>query len=155
MSWRLSPAAVAALPALVALEREAFASDRFNARQFRYLLTQARATCLVAADDDRLLGYAVALYRADTTRGRLYGIAVADAARGQGVATALVEAIAAAARAQGCTALGLEVRADNDAALGLYRKLGFVAAGVLPGYYEDGAAAIRMRRDLAVEPQSS
>ncbi len=155
MNWRLRRAAVADLPALLALERQAFAADRFNARQFRYLLTRARATFLVAAADGRLLGYAVALYRAGATRARLYGIAVAEAARGQGVATALVEAIAAAARAQGCTALGLEVRADNDAALGLYRKLGFAAAGVLPGYYEDGAAALRMRRDLAFEPQSS
>jgi ribosomal protein S18 acetylase RimI-like enzyme len=96
----------------------------------------------------------VSLYRTGTRRARLYGIAVADAARGQGVATALVEAVATAARTQGCTALGLEVRADNDAAQGLYRKLGFVAAGVLPDYYEDGTAARRMRRALtgALQP---
>lgn len=154
MSWRLRRAAVADLPALVALERQAFAGDRFSARQFRYLLTRARSTFLVAAADGPLLGYAVALYRAGATRARLYGIAVRRGTR-PGVATALVEAIAAAARARGCTALSLEVRADNDAALGLYRKLGFIAAGVIPGYYEDGAAAIRMRRDLAAEPQSS
>ena len=134
---------------------ERFATDRFNARQFRYLLTRARATFLVAASDGQPLGYAVSLYRADTTRARLYGIAVAESARGRGVATALVDGIAAAARKRGCTALSLEVRADNAVAQRLYRKLGFVASGVLPGYYEDGAAAIRMHRKLTAEPQPS
>lgn len=154
MTWVIRPALPADLPAISALEQAAFASDRFSPRQFRYLLTRARATFLVAVDGGTLLGYAVSLYRTGTRRARLYGIAVADAARGQGVATALVEAIAAAARTQDCTALGLEVRADNDAAQALYRKLGFVAAGVLPDYYEDGTAARRMRRALtgALQP---
>ncbi|MGB5098427.1 MAG: hypothetical protein WBN82_11005, partial [Porticoccaceae bacterium] len=58
---------------------------------------------------------------------------------------------------RGCTALTLEVRADNGAALELYRKLGFVEAGHLPGYYEDGAEALRMRLELTpeVSPTSS
>lgn len=155
MTWTIRPALPADIAAISALEQAAFASDRFSARQFRYLLTRARATALVAVGGGQLLGYAVSLYRTGTRRARLYGIAVADAARGQGVATALVETIAAAARAQGCTALGLEVRADNDAAQGLYRKLGFVAAGVLPGYYQDGTAALRMRRALTGDLQPS
>lgn len=155
MTWTIRPALPADIPAISALEQAAFTGDRFNARQFRYLLKRAQATFIVAVDGGTLLGYAVSLYRADTGRARLYGIAVAESARGRGVATALVEAISAAARARGCTALSLEVRADNAAAQGLYRKLGFVAAGVLPGYYEDGTAAQRMGRALTGDRQPS
>ena len=44
------------------------------------------------------------------------------------------------------------VRADNRAALELYGKLGFVESGRLPGYYEDGAEALRMRLELVNAP---
>lgn len=149
MTWAIRPAGPADVPGIAALEQNAFASDRFNARQLRYLITRAQATALVAGDTTAPLGYAVALYRRGSASARLYTIAVAAAARGKGVATALVEAIAAAARARGCAGLTLEVRADNSAAHQLYRKLGFVESGRLPGYYEDGAEALRMRLELA------
>ncbi len=149
MTWAIRPAAPADVPGIAALEQRAFATDRFNARQLRYLITRAHATALVAGDAAMPLGYAVALYRRGSASARLYTVAVAAAARGKGVATALVEASAAAARARGCAALTLEVRADNSAAHQLYRKLGFVESGRLPGYYEDGAEALRMRLELA------
>jgi ribosomal protein S18 acetylase RimI-like enzyme len=115
----------------------------------RYLITRARATALVASDAAVPLGYAVVLYRRGSASARLYTIAVAAVARGKGVATALIAALATAARARGCAVLTLEVRADNSTAHQLYRKLGFVEAGRLPGYYEDGAEALRMRLELA------
>lgn len=36
-----------------------------------------------------------------------------------------------------CKRIVLEVRTSNQAAIGLYRKLGFELLGVAPGYYED------------------
>ena len=152
MTWAIRPAAPADVPGIAALEQRAFTTDRFNARQLRYLITRARATALIAGDAAAPLGYAVSLYRRGSACARLYTIAVAAAARGQGVATALVEALAVAARARGCTALTLEVRADNRAALELYGKLGFVESGRLPGYYEDGTEALRMRLELTNAP---
>jgi ribosomal-protein-alanine N-acetyltransferase len=144
VSWSIRPAVPADLPRIVALEQDAFATDRFNARQLRYLLTRARATFLVAESPDGPLGYAVALYRRGVPRARLYTVAVAEATRGKGIATALIQALRGAARARGCAALGLEVRADNRSALGLYGKLGFVPSGEIAAYYADGTAAIRM-----------
>lgn len=144
MTPAIRRAVAADLPALLALERQAFAIDRFNVRQFRHLLTRARATFLVAAEADELLGYGVSLYRAGATRARLYGVAVAEVARGQGLASALITALVADARARGCRSLGLEVRTDNAAAQQLYRRLGFRAEGHIADYYEDGAAAVRM-----------
>ncbi len=144
MTFVIRNAEVADLPALLALEQQAFTGDRFTARQFRHLLLRARSDFRVATRDDRLLGYAVSLYRRGATRARLYGVAVAEAARGQGVASALILALAAAARDRGYLRMGLEVRTDNAGAQQLYRKLGFAAENCIDSYYEDGASAQRM-----------
>jgi len=53
------------------------------------------------------------------------GIAVVPAARRRGVATALLEALAAAARRDGIGALSLSVNADNPSRR-LYERAGFV-----------------------------
>jgi ribosomal protein S18 acetylase RimI-like enzyme len=95
-----------------------------------------------------LLGYGVVLYRANSRRARLYTIAVAETTRGQGLASALITALAAEAHWRGCRQLGLEVRADNIAARRLSEKLGFHFANALAGYYEDGTAGLRMTLPL-------
>lgn len=41
----------------------------------------------------------------------------------------------------------LEVRTDNEAAIGLYESLGFVQIGLRKRYYRAGADAYTMRRD--------
>ncbi len=63
--------------------------------------------------------------------------------RRQGVGTALLAAVRQAARAAGINRLHLEVRADNDAALSLYRVAGFAICGRRPGYYQSGQGAPR------------
>ncbi len=37
---------------------------------------------------------------------------------------------------EGVTAYTLEVRVSNEAAIQMYRKLGFVSEGIRPGFYE-------------------
>ncbi|MNT67897.1 ribosomal-protein-alanine N-acetyltransferase [compost metagenome] len=53
---------------------------------------------------------------------------------------------------RGGEAMFLEVDDGNEAALGLYRKLGFQKAGERPAYYTDASgrrsSALVMRRDL-------
>jgi len=66
----------------------------------------------------------------------------------QGLASALITALAAEAHWRGCRQLGLEVRADNIAARRLSEKLGFHFANALAGYYEDGTAGLRMTLPL-------
>ncbi|MEC8320458.1 MAG: GNAT family N-acetyltransferase, partial [Planctomycetota bacterium] len=48
-----------------------------------------------------------------------------ESARGEGLGRRLMDACADHARALGCGRLTLEVNADNRAARGLYRSLGF------------------------------
>jgi len=69
-------------------------------------------------------------------------VAVFPAARGRGVATALVGALTGWAREQGCAFLSLEVRPSNAQAIALYKRLGFREAGLRRRFYrspdEDG-----------------
>ena len=66
-----------------------------------------------------------------------------DLRRG-GVATALLLALADEARRRTCTAWTLEVRVSSTGAQELYRRFGFVPAGVRPRYYENVEDAIVM-----------
>lgn len=70
--------------------------------------------------------------------------------RGRGIARALLAAVEQAARGAGLQALRLEVRADNSAAIRLYRDAGYRQFAVRKDYYEDGAAALRLEKPLAV-----
>src|SRR5438445_1524952 len=107
------------LDELLALERAAFATDHLSLRQYRQHLHSTSATVLAAVDASGLLGKAVVFHRAGSDIARLYSIAVAERARGRGVAKALLAAVEAAAVARRCTRLRLEVRKDNTAAIAL------------------------------------
>ncbi len=60
-----------------------------------------------------------------TRRGYVYDLYVEEAARGQGIGRALLQAADEASRKRGDTELGLTVSARNESALALYRSLGF------------------------------
>jgi RimJ/RimL family protein N-acetyltransferase len=57
------------------------------------------------------------------------GVGLLPAWRGQGVGERLMRPALEAARALGLSRVELRVRADNERAISLYRKLGFVLEG--------------------------
>lgn len=67
----------------------------------------------------------------DSGRSELISLWVAPWARGRRVGDALIEAVQAFAAARGAQALTLSVREDNGLAQALYRRHGFVPAGVV------------------------
>jgi ribosomal-protein-alanine N-acetyltransferase len=97
-----------------------------------------------------LRGFVV--FQAAAGEAEILTLAVRPDARRRGVGAALVEAAVSAAAAAGAGAMWLEVAADNAAAIGLYHKAGFAAAGRRRGYYRRGAHgridAVVMRRVL-------
>lgn len=145
----IRPATVEDLEEILRLEQVCFDSDRFPRRNLRYLLTRGRAFTLVDADDGRLRGYVLVLLRRGTSLARLYSIAADPAARGRGVATALVRAAEAEALERGCVLMRLEIRGDNEASQSLFRGLGYRPFGAWPDYYEDSAEALRFEKHLA------
>jgi len=135
------------LERLLALEAM-FPGDRLSARQFRRHLSSPTARLRVAEFDGALAGYALVFLRRTAAAARLYSIAVDPARRGAGIGAALLADAELQARAAGRDRLRLEVRADNDAAIALYRREGFLQFGVHRSYYEDGCDALRLEKPL-------
>jgi ribosomal-protein-alanine acetyltransferase len=104
--------------------------------------------------DDAIVGYAG--LRAGNSGGDadIQTVAVAPEHRGKGLGRLLVEALLSEARQRLASSVFLEVRADNDAARGLYTSLGFQEIDRRTGYYQpDGVDAIVMTLVLgAPEP---
>lgn len=143
----IRPATRGDLDALLGLEAS-FSGDRLSRRAFRYHLASPRARCLVAESDTAIVGYALLLARADSRWWRLYSL-VRDERAPPGTGRRLLAAALALSRAAGARGVRLEVRADNARAIRLYRDLGFALFATVDGYYEDGAAALRMALGFA------
>jgi ribosomal-protein-alanine N-acetyltransferase len=132
------------LPSILRIEKKSFERDAWDRELFLgYLAQSARSVFLVAASDRRVVGYALAFH--SPTRAEIHSIAVAPAARGRGVAAALLRRAIALLRRRGFETVSLNVRLENKAAIRLYRRLGFERVRRVNGYYEDGAPAWRMR----------
>ena len=89
---------------------------------------------LVAVQDGRAAGYVgsqTVLGEAD-----MMNLAVDPNFRRQGIGEALVLQLVKELKSRGAYCLTLEVRASNEAAIGLYNKLGFAAVGRRRDYYE-------------------
>jgi ribosomal protein S18 acetylase RimI-like enzyme len=133
-------ASLADLDALVALEQRTFDSDQLSRTQYRrHLVSDSARVLVVDGAGPSLAGAAVVFFRKGSAVARLYSLATAAEARGKGVASALLEAVEAAARDRGCRLLRLEVRADNPAAIRLYERHGYHRIEPLAAYYDDGA----------------
>lgn len=95
-----------------------------------------------------LLGYAGIALIAPPPRAEaeVHTIAVAPRSQGVGVGGALLRALLAHADGHRAATF-LEVRTDNEPAIGLYRNHGFEMVGLRKGYYQpSGADAYTMRR---------
>lgn len=149
------------LDALYRLEQVAFSGDRFSRRQLWHLLHRGHALTLVVQRGDRdarpavLLGYGTLLFRRGSRRARLYSFCVHPEARGSGLGRRLLESLEARAREREAEVLGLEVRVDNDVALGLYRRMGFRPERWLSDYYEDGCAGWQMAKPLVAHEEAA
>ncbi|MBP3544547.1 MAG: ribosomal protein S18-alanine N-acetyltransferase [Lachnospiraceae bacterium] len=121
------------LDEVVAIEQEIF-SQPWTKQGFLDALKNKDTLYLVATENDVVLGY-LGLWQsfedADITN-----VAVKTEFRRRGVAGRLLEETKRLAAMRGITALTLEVRVSNEAAICLYKKYGFHSLGVRPGFYE-------------------
>jgi len=134
--------------ALLRLEHQCFTTDRLKPHQFRHFIRSPTACVFAVKQNILITAAAIVLFRKSSRLARLYSMAVDPCYRKQGIAQALLEAMQAPVIKRACTEMRLEVRSDNTAALAFYKKNGYSVFGEYPGFYEDGAPALRMSKRL-------
>lgn len=141
---------MADLAALAALEAASFVCDGVSRRAMAGFLRSPSALVLLFDDGagGPLLGHLVLRFHARHRIARVYSIAVAPCAMGQGVGRALVSSAELAAHARGSAAVRLEISVDNAPSQALFRACGYQVFGHYDDYYEDGGAALRLQKTL-------
>ena len=129
----IRPLTYADLPQVIAIERRAFTTP-WSLAMFVLELSKPSGICLAALRDERIVGYMICS-RYDTVW-HVMNVAVDDRLVRQGIATALMDHLFAEADGPG-EQYTLEVRTSNQAAILLYERFGFRAAGRRRGYYHD------------------
>lgn len=126
------------VPALSRIERESFDSP-WSAEEITKDVTSKDGNIYVAVieSDGEKAGYAE--MRMVAGEAQIYNIAIDRAFRGRGLGELLMRHLTDKARELGCSLMTLEVRGGNEAAMELYRKLGFREVGRRRGYYSKGA----------------
>lgn len=120
------------VPLVADLEQTCF-SLPWSRQSLEEELSNPLSLWLTAWEDGWLAGYIGSqsvLGEAD-----MMNLAVDGRFRRRGIGRELVQALVQALTDRQVSALTLEVRASNDAALALYRSLGFLTVGRRPGYY--------------------
>jgi [ribosomal protein S18]-alanine N-acetyltransferase len=125
--------AYADLPQVIAIERRAFPTP-WSLAMFVLELSKPSGICLAAVEDGSIIGYLVCS-RYDTVW-HLMNVAVEPKRQRQGIATTLLERLFDQAD-KPSEQYTLEVRTSNDAAIRLYERFGFRAAGRRRAYYHD------------------
>ena len=134
------PLSASAAARCAAIHAPAFAHP-WSVTEFERLLTSSSVVADGAAAGSTLRGFVLSRRAADEAE--ILTIAVDVAARGGGLATALLGAHISRLAALGVADLFLEVDEANQPALALYRRFGFLQVGRRPAYYAkaDGSTA--------------
>jgi ribosomal-protein-alanine N-acetyltransferase len=146
------------LPQVMAIERRAFTTP-WSPAMFVLELSKTSTISLGAVLSERrrpreLAGYLFCARYADVWH--VMNVAVDPPMRRRGIASALLESMIERAGAE--EPYTLEVRPSNAAAISLYERFGFRAAGTRPRYYHDtGEDALIMWRtaDQQLSSQAS
>lgn len=120
------------LEQVAAIEKKCF-SEPWSLEGFASSLCSEYSFYLTVLWEERVIGYCGFLRsfeEADVTN-----VAVDENWRNQGIAERMLKALMEQGKAQGIERFTLEVRSSNQAALHLYKKLGFKSVGIRKNFY--------------------
>jgi ribosomal-protein-alanine N-acetyltransferase len=130
-------------PLIAKLHAELF-SPAWSEESIQALLDHPASTAftaMVGGAPKVCVGFVMAQLAADEAE--ILSVGVTPAWQRKGVGRKLIEGVARAAQRAEAKKLFLEVAADNDAAMELYRRAGFLGTGLRRGYYQrSGGTAV-------------
>jgi [ribosomal protein S18]-alanine N-acetyltransferase len=95
----------------------------------------------------KLIGFILSRVAADEAE--ILSVAIAPSWKGRGLSRSLLDLHLRRLAGIGVRSVYLEVGESNTPACRLYRRAGFREVGRRQGYYDDGATALVLRRDLS------
>jgi [ribosomal protein S18]-alanine N-acetyltransferase len=142
------------LDAVEVIERDSYPTP-WSRSMFDAELRKPSALALGAfGEADELVGYAFVSRYVDAWH--VMNVAVANAFRRRGVASALLERLFEITASDPRRGYTLEVRISNTGAIALYERLGFERRGMRRGYYTDNREdALIMWREPKPSPTAS
>ena len=150
MTPRVLPLSPAHLPGVATLERLCFPHEPWSEQALLVLCREHGTGFVALSEDGTPLAYVGMTYAAD--EGSITNVATHPDARRQGLGRAVVSALLAHAPALGLTDIYLEVRVSNEAAIALYRSLGFEEIGRRRHFYRQPTEdALLMKATVALD----
>jgi ribosomal-protein-alanine N-acetyltransferase len=139
---------VAAIDALVFPQSQPTGDARLPTPEERLRDELARpwSRAWVVRESERVVAYCLSWHVVDELH--ILQVASAPDERRRGFGRALVNEALAYAAAERVRLVLLEVRRSNEAAIALYRRVGFAAVHVRRAYYTDGEDAVEMLAEL-------
>jgi len=128
----ITPMTATHIQAVHEIECHSF-SDPWSPNEILGEIRQGHTISIVALYNGEVAGYAIMRHIVD--EGHICNIAVHEEYRQKGIGSSLVEGLVSAAIAREITALTLEVRIGNRAAMALYHKHGFKVEGYRHDFY--------------------
>jgi [ribosomal protein S18]-alanine N-acetyltransferase len=123
------------LDAVMEIEHRSFSIPWTREAFYNEIEQNHLSTYLVVEDGECIAGYCGVWLVVDEAH--ITNVAVLPDYRGKGLGEALMMRIMEIAKQVGARVMTLEVRVSNEAAKGLYRKMGFQDGGIRKRYYSD------------------
>lgn len=137
------------LPVFVSLDKELFPYSPWSASQYKEEFSSPTRHFVVAVDETQsIVGYA-GVFAPGAAEADILTVGVVPEHRGKGIAKALMALITDWAKAQGSTAMMLEVKVDNREAISLYEAIGYSKLNIRKDYFGAGLDAQVMRLELS------
>lgn len=137
------------LPVFVSLDKELFPYSPWSASQYKEEFSAPTRHFVVAVDEQQnIIGYA-GVIAPGGAEADVLTVGVVPAHRGKGIARQLMAMITDWAQQQGSIAMMLEVKVDNQDAIGLYESLGYSKLNTRKDYFGPGLDALVMRLELS------
>ena len=136
------------LPVFVSLDKGLFPYSPWSASQYKEEFSAPTRHFVVALDDEQsIIGYA-GVFAPGGAEADVLTVGVVPNHRGKGIARQLMALITEWAHKQESTAMMLEVKVDNQDAIGLYESLGYSKLNTRKDYFGSGLDALVMRLEL-------
>jgi [ribosomal protein S18]-alanine N-acetyltransferase len=123
------------LDAVMEIEHRSFSIPWTREAFYNEIEQNHLSTYLVVEDGECIAGYCGVWLVVDEAH--ITNVAVLPDYRGKGLGEALMKGVMEIAKQVGARVMTLEVRVSNEAAKGLYRKMGFQDGGIRKRYYSD------------------